>query len=402
MFLIQGLLSWVSLQVTQYNALMSSVIPPDPPRGARLAVGLFFFLNGALFAHWVSRIPAVKAQLVLDEAQLGLTLLAMAVGAMASFPLTGWAIGRWGSRLPTGVGLLLMALGLWLAGLAPTQLLLGLALLVMGMGNGGVDVAMNAQAVEVEKRYQRPILSSFHALWTLGALTGASVGAGLTALGWPVPLHFGLVVVMTVLTALWFARNLLVVPPVSSRDPIFAWPPRPLWAVGFLTFFAAVAEGAMADWTAVYMRTSLNTSEALAAVGYACFAVAMLAARLLGDGLKQRIGAQGIALSGGLLAAGGLALGLWSQDLVLTLLGFALVGWGVAGAFPLAFSRAGHIQEVPQGLAMASVATLGYTGFLLGPPMIGFLAHQTSLQFALGAVVVAGLAVALLAPSLRE
>lgn len=158
----------------------------------------------------------------------------------------------------------------------------------------------------------------------------------------------------------------------------------------------------MADWTAVYMRTSLNTSEALAAVGYACFAVAMLAARLLGDGLKQRIGAQGIALSGGLLAAGGLALGLWSQDLVLTLLGFALVGWGVAGAFPLAFSRAGHIQEVPQGLAMASVATLGYTGFLLGPPIIGFLAHQTSLQLALGAVVVAGLAVALLAPSLRE
>jgi MFS family permease len=393
---------WVPLQVTEYNVLMSSVIPPDPPRAARLAVSLFFFLNGALFAHWVSRIPAVKAKLVLDEAQLGLTLLAMAVGAICSFPVTGWAIGRWGSRLPTLLGLLLMAIGLLAAGWAPSQGWLMVALLVMGMGNGGVDVAMNAQAVEVEKHYQRPILSSFHALWTLGALVGAAGGAGLTALSWSVPAHFSLVVGFTVVAA-WVAyRQLLLVPPVVSGNPVFAFPPRPLWAVGFLAFFAAVAEGAMADWSAVYLRSNLQTSEAVAAVGYACFAVAMLVSRVLGDGMKQRFGAHGVALSGGLLAAVGLALGLWSNQLIPTLVGFALVGWGVAAAFPLAFSRAGHIKEVPQGVAMASVATLGYTGFLLGPPLIGFLAHQTSLQLALGAVVVAGAAVALLAPGLRE
>lgn len=372
-----------------------------PPVMARIAVSLVFLLNGALFANWVSRIPAVQDALDLNKAQLGLALLGMAVGALIAFPVAGWAIGRFGSKIVTLLGFLLMAGSLPLAALAPSMWLLALALVLVGMGNGATDVAMNAQGVEVEKRYQRPILSSFHASWSLGALLGAAMGGGLAALAInPLP-HFVSVGAVFSLLALWAYGHLLKLPPVHSNAPFFAPPPKALWGVGVVVFAAAVGEGAMADWSAVYLRSTLGTSEAVAATGYAAFAVAMLLSRLVGDAMKARLGPANLALSGGVIAAVGLALGLLSSSVPLTLVGFACVGWGLASGFPLAFSAAGNMAGVPQGVALAAIATVGYSGFLLGPPVIGFVAHYSSLQWALGVVVLFAVLMALFSRTLK-
>lgn len=371
------------------------------PGSARVAVSIIFALNGALFANWVSRIPAVKSQLALNDAELGVALLGLAIGALMAFPVAGWSVSRFGSRRVMVTSLLLMCAALPVAALASSLPLLALALVFVGAGNGATDGAMNAQAVEVEKAYRQPILSSFHAMWSLGALLGAGTGGLLAALSLAPFRHFLLVAVAFALAVALVRPKLLPTAPRVAAGPIFSLPPRALLGVGLLVFGAALGEGAMADWSAVYLRDELGTGEALAAAGYGSFAVAMLVARLLGDTLTARWGAVVVAAQGGLVAALGLSFGLLAASPWAALLGFACVGWGLASAFPLAFGAAGNMPGLNPGVALAAVATMGYSGFLLGPPLIGFVAHATSLQLALSAVVVFSLMMAALSPSLR-
>ncbi len=372
------------------------------PRSARVAVSGIFALNGALLANWIARIPAVKSQLALSDADLGLALLGLAVGALLAFPIAGWSIGRFGSRRVMVLSLLLMCAALPAAALAPSLPLLALALVFLGAGNGATDVAMNAQAVEVEKAYRQPILSSFHAMWSLGSLLGAGTGGLLAGAGIEPLSHFLLVAAVVALGVALVRPRLLQSAPRAAAGPIFSRPPRALLGVGLLIFGAAIGEGAMADWGAVYLRDELGTSEAFAAAGYAAFAGAMLVGRLLGDALTTRWGAVGMAAQGGLVAALGLSFSLLAAAPWAVLVGFAGVGWGLASAFPLAFGAAGNTPGMNEGVALAAVATMGYGGFLLGPPLIGFLAEATSLQLALWAVVASTLMVTALSPSLRR
>lgn len=372
------------------------------PRSARFAVSGIFALNGALLANWIARIPAVKDQLALSDADLGLALLGLAVGALMAFPVAGWSIARFGSRRVMVLSLLLMCAALPAAALAPSLPLLALALVFLGAGNGATDVAMNAQAVEVEKAYRKPILSSFHAMWSLGSLLGAGTGGLLAGVGIEPLGHFLLVAGAVALGVVLVRPRLLRSAPRAAAGPVFSRPPRALLGVGLLIFGAAIGEGAMADWGAVYLRDELGTSEAFAAAGYAAFAGAMLVGRLLGDALTTRWGAVGMAAQGGLVAALGLSFSLLVTAPWAVLIGFAGVGWGLASAFPLAFGAAGNTPGMNEGVALAAVATMGYGGFLLGPPLIGFLAEATSLQLALWAVVVSTLMVAALSPSLRK
>ena len=371
------------------------------PRSARVAVGIIFALNGALFANWVSRIPAVKSRLALDDAELGVALLGLAIGALMAFPIAGWSVSRFGARRVMVTSILLMCAALPVAALASSLPLLALALVFLGAGNGATDVAMNAQAVEVEKAYGRPILSNFHAMWSLGALLGAGMGGLLASANLTPPSHFLLVAVTFAVAVALVRPNLLQTAPPAAVGPIFSLPPRALLGVGLMVFGAALGEGAIADWSAVYLRDELGTGEAFAAVGYASFAVAMLVARLLGDTLTTRWGAVTVAAQGGLVAALGLSFGLLVAAPWAVLVGFACVGWGLASAFPLAFGAAGNMPGMNPGVALAAVATMGYFGFLVGPPFIGFVAHATSLQLALSAVVVFSLMMAALSPSLR-
>jgi MFS family permease len=367
-------------------------------RTARWAVAAMFLVNGALLANWVARIPAVQQRLGLSAGALGIALLGMAIGALAAFPVTGLLIAHYGSRRVTTGAALVYCAAVPLPGLAPSLPLLMVALIALGAGNGAMDVAMNAQGVAVEARYGRPIMSSFHGLWSVGGFAGALVGGVAAGAGIaPFPHLLGAAVVL-VIAALIASRWLLpVAADAHSGAPAFARPTRALLGLGVVAFCSALGEGAMADWSAVYLHTSLATSAAFAAAGYAGFSLAMTAGRLSGDRLTHRFGPVVLVRAGGLLAAVGLGVALVVGRAGPAVAGFALVGAGLSLVAPLVYSRAGRTPGVSAAAALAAVATMGYTGFLLGPPIIGAVAQALSLRDALGIIVLLGLAIAALA-----
>ena len=377
------------------------------PTAARWAVKLLFFLNGALFATWASRVPAVQAARGLNNGELGLALLAMASGAVVAMPTAGWLGARFGSdKVCKATALVYCALLPGLV-LAPNFALFALTLFGFGMVHGGLDVAMNAQAIAVEKRYGRPIMSSFHALWSTGGLTGAALGGLLAGQGLKPLAHFAVVAVLLAGAALLTFPHLLerAGAPVEASGkhaptPMFTWPTRSLLALGAIALCIMVGEGAMADWSAVYLRNTIGTKESLAAAGYAAFSIAMAGGRFLGDRLTARFGPMNLARAGGLVAAAGLLLALMFQNTAVALAGFACVGLGFATIVPMVFSAAGHRPGANPDIAVASVTTLGYLGFLVGPPLIGFVAELVGLRYSLGMIVATSLVAAMLAPAL--
>ena len=370
----------------------------------RLAISAIFFVNGFVLASWVARIPAISGRLELNSAQLGVALLGVAVGALLAFPVTGYLIARFGSaRVTTAFGASLMLI-LPLLALSPSLPLLFFSLLLFGSSNGGMDVAMNAQGVEVEKALAKPILNSLHGFFSLGGLAGASLGGGVAALGTGVLTHFLLVTVGAVLALFWLSRQLLADAPAetAAAAPVFALPPRALWGLGVVAFCAASGEGAMADWSALYLHDSLGTTTGLAALGYAAFSLTMLVGRFSGDALVTRFGPAAMVRVGGVVAATGLALGLTLGTSVGAIFGFGAVGLGLSVIAPLVFSAAGYHPELPRGTAVAAVATMGYSGFLVGPPLLGGLAQIASLRLALFVVVLLGALIVVLAPAARR
>lgn len=354
----------------------------------RFAISAIFFVNGLSLAGWVSRIPAVTVALGLSRAELGTALLGMAVGALLAFPVTGYLITRFGSaRVTVSFGLILSA-ALPLLALAPNLPLLFFALLLFGVGNGGMDVAMNAQGVEIERRLGKPILSGLHGFFSLGGLVGAALGGAVAALGTAVPVHFALAALVPASVLLAVRRTLLPDAGEAVNAPVFVLPPRALWGLGAIAFCAAVGEGAMADWSALYLRESLRTAVGTAALGYAAFSLTMLIGRFSGDALVARFGAVAMVRLGGVVASLGLGAGLLFDTVPSVMLGFAAVGLGLAVAVPLVFGAAGRVPGIPQGTAVAAVATLAYSGFLVGPPLLGWLAELTTLRLALTVVVV--------------
>ena len=369
---------------------------------ARLAVLGIFFLNGLALASWFVRIPSVQEKLVLSEGLLGIALLGAAVGALAAMPATGWLVARLGSRPVVAVTALLLSLSLTLPALAPDLVLLVVSLVMLGASNGALDVSMNAQAVAVEKRYGRPIMSSFHAAFSLGGLAGAASGGVVAALGVGVLPHLASVAALTAVAAVVAYRAMLPAGADRSEDagePAFARPTRALAGLGIISFCVLLGEGAMADWSAVYLNGPLGTGPGFAAAGYAAFSVAMAAGRLFGDRLAERFGPVWLVRAGAAVAAAGLGLSLAVGDPLFALIGFASAGVGFSIIFPAALSAAGRTKGTAAGPAIAAVATAGYFGFLIGPPSIGFVAELAGLGGALYIVVALSAAIVLLAGS---
>ena len=358
-------------------------------RSARAAVLGVFFANGVVIGTWVVRIPAIKDELGLGEGLLGVALLGAAVGALVTMPLVGALVSRFGSRRVVGTTALLLSLSLVLPALAPNLLFLVPALVMVGAANGGVDVSMNAQAVAVERGYGRPIMSSFHAAWSFGGLAGAALGGLLASreIG-PLP-HFAAV---SVLAAIAFAGAYAALLP-SRADasgegaPSFARPTRALLGLGIVAFCVLLGEGAMGDWSAVYLDDTLRTGPGFAAAGYAAFSLSMAFGRLFGDRLTERLGPATLVRSCGVLAAVGLGVALAVAQPLVSLVGFACAGAGFSIVFPTVLSAAGRTRDMAAGPALAAVSTAAYTGFLVGPPFIGFLAELTGLGYALYLVV---------------
>ena len=366
---------------------------PEATR-TRVSVTAFFFLNGAVFGNWVPRIPEVQARLGLDNAELGIALLGMAAGALVALPSAGVIVARLGSRRATAVSALAYSFAV-LAPAASTNLpTLAAGLLALGACNAVLDVGMNAQGVGVERRAGRPALPYFHAAFSVGTLLGAASGAVFAASGVPPSAHLLAVGATSALVALLAAPALA---PDADRSPrgrrTLARPTRPLLALGAVGFCALLAEGAVADWSAVYLHKALGAGPGLTGAGYAAFAAAMVVGRLSGVGLTRLLGPAALVRGGGALTAVGTILVVFPGRIDVAVLGFAFMGAALSCIFPLVLSAAGRARGVATGPAIATVSVMGYTGFLAGPPVIGLVAQASSLAGGLAVVAALGLVI---------
>ncbi|WP_155298587.1 MFS transporter [Deinococcus kurensis] len=361
-----------------------------PPRAeaARRALNAIFMVNGAVFATWAVNIPGVRDGLELTPAQIGVALLASGLGGVASMSLVGRWIARWGSATVTRVATVLFLLSLLLPVFAPSLPALVAALAVLGAANGVMDVAMNAQGVTVERTLGRPIMSRLHAYFSLGGLIGAGLGSLLIGRV-SIPLHAGLVVAATLLLAAATLRLLIPDPaeatpqddPQARATPAGPLLSLPVLLLGLLCFLGMLAEGANYDWAALYFRDVLTVPGGAAGLGYAAFVATMTLGRWFGDLGRARLGDEQIVRVGSLVTALGLALALLWRDPIPATLGFALSGLGLSNVVPVMYGTAGHALA---GRGIAAVAAIGYGGFLLGPPVIGFVADHVGLTWALG------------------
>lgn len=381
--------------------------PPDRAEAARRAVSMIFLVNGAFFATWAVNIPGLRDALTLSEAQIGVALLAIGLGALISMPLTGGWTARHGSGPVTRVAVVACMLSLALPFLMPGYVGVVLALTVLGAANGSLDVAMNAQGVTVEQALKRPVLSRLHAYFSLGGVLGAGLGTLLVGRV-PMLTHVLLVVGVTTLAGLLAGRLLLPDPPAtdlpatkrSDQREAEAQPSRRRAGIssaalllGLLCFLGMLSEGANYDWAALYFRDVLGQAGGSAGVGYTAFVITMTLGRWFGDRARGRLGDEAIVRVGAAVTALGLGLALLAQGPAFAAFGFALSGLGLSNVVPVLYGAAGHALA---GRGIAQVATIGYGGFLLGPPLIGFVAQHAGLRSALGVALAGAVLVALL------
>jgi MFS family permease len=362
------------------------------PRAATFAV---FAVNGAMIGTWVAHIPWLQDQLGVSKGVIGLCLLCMAAGALVAMPLTGQVLDRRSSASVTRAAALVFCLLLPLPLLAPSPYALGALLFVFGAANGAMDVSMNAHAVAVERELPKPIMSSLHGGWSLGGFASSGLAAAAGAAGLDPRVESLIVGIALWLAALWLTTRLGSASTHSEEGGSgFALPSRAVFLIGALCFLAMMTEGAIGDWSGIYLRHDLGAGAAAAATGFTGFSLGMAIARLGGDVLNERLGAGRLLRGGMALVAVALGAVLLIGRPVPAAIGFALVGLGMANAVPLLFSAGGRVD--PPGPSLAAVFTVGYTGFIIGPPVIGFLADSMGLPQTLGLLVLAALAVAAL------
>lgn len=395
--------------------LPSCVMRHDDIAAARVAVSALFFVNGAMFANWVPRIPDVKLGLGLTDGALGLAILGTGAGALLGSLAAGPLATRWGSRgVATTAGVALGAL-LVLPGIAASWLALALSLLVLGVCDSTMDVAMNADALLVQDGYGRSIVNTFHGLWSIGAVAGSLAGSLAAARQIPVALHLmsaGLALAVVVVVA---RRWLLPSPPPDAavgatrgtraeraRRRGLVLPTGAVGALGVIAVLGAVVEDSPGSWSAVYLRESLGARPGVAGLAFAAFTAAMTVGRLLGDRVTERFGTVRVLRLGTLLGGCGLAVGLLSSSPAVAIAGFGLAGAGVSTLFPFVFAAAGTLPGVPPGGGIGMVSLLARCGFLIAPPTIGLIADASSLRLALGVVVCACGAITLLAGRLNR
>lgn len=357
---------------------------------ARVAVSATFFSNGAVFANWLARIPDVKEVLDLSDILLGLALMMLSLGVILGLLATSGLIARFGSKIPTFYGAIGQAITLGALVFAFNFFSLSAALFFLGLFTSITDVSMNAQGIEVELQSNKQIMSSFHGFWSLGLSSGLLMGSGFVALGFSIQQHFSIAPIIFVVLILLVGRYLLNIDGEQNHDEqaTFQLPPRAIWGLGALAFAAGLSEGAILDWGSVYLHEIVGTTKAIAAMGLTTFSTAMLLMRFAGDKVAERVGASRLVRAGGIGVVFGIGLALLIPTFWTTIIGFSIAGIGLAVSIPLAFSAAGKLPGIAPGRAIAGVATIGYAAFLIGPPIIGFIAEATNLRMAFIIVIV--------------
>jgi MFS family permease len=365
-----------------------------PGRLEQMSTRIAFFIAGLGIAAWAPLVPYAKARAGLDEGTLGLLLLCLGVGSILAMPIAGLLATRFGCRRVVSAGVLLIGAALPLLATVSSIPALIAALFMFGAGLGTVDSTVNLQAVIVERASGKTMMSGFHGLFSLGGIVGAAGVSALLGLGVS-PLGATLVVIVILVVALLKAAPHLLPYGSESSGPAFAVPHGIVLFIGVMCFIVFLTEGAVLDWSAVFLASERGIDTAYAGLGYAAFALTMTAGRLTGDGIVRRLGATKVIVFGGLTAAVGLSLATFAPSWEAALVGYALVGAGCSNIVPVLYTAVGKQTVMPESIAVPAITTLGYAGILAGPAVIGFVAHGSSLSFAFGLMAVLLVAVAI-------
>jgi MFS family permease len=376
----------------------------EPTAGqARFAIALFFLVSGFGFATWASRIPTIQHRLGLNEAELGGVLLAMPSGLMLTLPLTGLLLRRYSSRQVMLVGAILYNIVLALLGQATHTWQLVVLLFCFGSSRNLLNISVNAQSVGVQARYGRSIIASFHGVWSVAGFAAAALGTLLVGHSVATGPHFAVVAVALTAIALLNYRHSLALPPApvsADRKPGFAWPDAALLRFGAIAFASMACEGTMYDWSSIYFAKAVLLPHEAATLGFAVYMVAMTVGRFSGDWLANRFGVKAVLHYSGLLMGAGLLLAALVPLPLVAGVGFVLVGLGVSCVIPMVFGLAGR-AALSSGAAIAGVSTVGYFGFLVVPPVVGFIAEAANLRWSFGLMALLGGVVVWLVRGLR-
>jgi MFS family permease len=367
-------------------------------RRTRMAVALFYFGQGIAFASWASRIPDIKYYLHLSDAALGSILFALPVGQLCTMPFSARLVTKYGSKKLLTITAPLYGVTLVNLGLAAAPWQLAGALFLLGVVGNMANIAVNTQGVETEKLYKRPINTSFHGAWSIAGFTGALVGLLMINLHIPPYQHFLVIMFLSWINVFFNHQHLVGGKPdaAAAKRPFFIKPQGSLLQLGIIAFFSMATEGAMFDWSGVYFRDIVKAPQSLVVLGYASFMIMMAGGRFLGDAVIVRIGRKRTMQASGIIISLGMALSVCFPHLVVATIGFMMVGLGVATNIPSIFSIAGRNEKVPPGIALAMVSSVSYLGFLMGPPLIGYISALSSLRYSYALIGCFGLLISVL------
>lgn len=357
----------------------------------KFATTVFFFISGFGYAAWASRIPTIKQELGLNEAQLGSILFAMPVGLMATMPLTKFLLGRFPSRNIMVFGAMLFNLALCVTGwvAAPWQLVA--VLFAFGSSRNLFNLSLNAQGVAVQQLYERSIITTFHGIWSLAGFAGAALGYLMGRYNIGIAWHLPLVGISMIVLALSFYNNTFHQQPVKDKnEKVFALPDKHLLRFSLICFVSMACENTMYDWSGIYFQKAVHATTQTATAGFVVYMVAMTLGRLVGDRLVNRFGIRPILFYSGLLISTGLGIAVLFPIAVAAGFGFVLTGFGVSCIVPLVFSLAGKTKSLNSATALASISTIGYLGFLLVPPLVGYVAEAAGIRVSFGIIAVLG------------
>lgn len=385
------------------NTITGTALPhPIQRNKMRVAVSAFYFCMGFSFMSWASRIPDIKTKLQLSEGQLGSILLALPIGQLMMMPVSGRLVTRYGSKTILSFAILLYAIELTNLGWATQGWQLALGLFIFGIVGNMSNISVNTQGVLAEKIYGRPIMTTFHGVWSLAGFSGSLTGLLMMNLSLTPRQHF-FIVAAFVFTVVFIARRYLIAGTSSptERKKFFSKPEGVLVKLGIIAFCSMAAEGTMFDWSGVYFREIVKAPHSLVMLGLTTFMIMMATGRFAGDKVIARFGRKKTLQISGVVIFTGLMISVLLPYLITATIGFLIVGLGVSSVIPTIYSTAARSAKVAPGMALAGVSSIGFLGFLLGPPLIGYIAQVSSLQYSFGVVAFFGLLVTMMVSKLK-
>ncbi|SFD76144.1 Fucose permease [Chitinophaga sp. CF118] len=374
----------------------------DSPRAARIAITIFFFISGFGFSSWASRIPDIQHKLNLNEAQLGSILFALPLGLILTLPVTGILLQRYSSRNIMMVGALVFNLMLALIGFASTSWQLVIVLFCFGCSRNLMNISMNAQSIGVQTLFSKSIITTFHGVWSLAGFGGALIGLLMVNLTVPTSWHFLAVGLSMVVLGFFAFPTSLHQPPSTSSGKRLILPDKHLLKFGLVSFAVMSCEGTMYDWSGIYFQKAVHAPKGIVTAGYVAYMIAMATGRFSGDKLVHKWGIPTIIKYSGLLIFCGLLLAALFPSPIPAGIGFMMTGVGVSCVVPLVFSMAGRSKSMGSGSAIAAVSTVGYLGFLMVPPVVGFLAEAAGLRWSFAIIACLGMVISWLISRVKE